>query len=123
MENPTYEFLNYRITKSVILIEGDFSGNLDINFETKIDIIDDNRAMNTIEMTAKDKNEALLINIIMIGNFVIKNEVENELRLQFMKQNASMIMFPFIRSYIASLTSLSGIPPLVLPLYSLVEIN
>lgn len=123
MEQTSFEFLNYKIIKSVFIIEGPVSKNLEITFETSIEFDEENNAINTVETTIKDKDSNLLINIIMEGYFKISDDSKDDDRKTFYRKNTSMIMFPFLRSYIASLTSLSGVPPIILHLINISELD
>lgn len=56
------------------------------------------------------------IEIEMVGEFEICLQDENEiLKDTLLNENAVAIMFPFLRSAVASLTTLANIPPLILP--------
>lgn len=62
------------------------------------------------------------LEVVMTGNFAICMESEeDELKQTLLHENTVAIMFPFLRSIIASITTISNIPPLVLPVINLVE--
>lgn len=51
--------------------------------------------------------------------FEFDRELTNEERSGYFSLNAPAILFPYIRAYISTLTSLSGISPIVLPTINL----
>jgi len=58
------------------------------------------------------------LNLVAVGNFEFDNEFNNqELKKTFVNTNAPAIMFPYVRSFITTLTSNLGnvTGPLVLP--------
>lgn len=122
-ENANLKFVDYKVTKSTINVSGDFAKKVDINFNTLQERISPELFKNVIEITITDVNGGIFINVIIEGNFEIIGTVSKENIDSFIKINSTSIMFPFLRSYIASLTSLSGVPPLVLPLFNLAEMK
>jgi len=56
----------------------------------------------------------------MTGGFTIEMDSENdELKKTLLHENAVAIMFPFLRTLIATLTTAANIQPLILPIISL----
>lgn len=74
-------------------------------------------------MKASDENPLPFnMEVVMTGNFSICLESQNdELKQTLLHENAIAIMFPFLRSIIASLTTAANIPPLILPVINLVD--
>ena len=71
----------------------------------------------TMDFSVKDSNDAYHINCKCVGYFKFKVEENDELTLSnYFYTNAPAIVFPYIRSYIASVTALSGLPAVHLPL-------
>lgn len=55
--------------------------------------------------------------IVAVGTFELKSDVDENLKKIFVNQNAPAIMFPYIRSFITTLTSNLGnvTSPLIIP--------
>lgn len=64
---------------------------------------------------AKDKNNAVNIEIDVEGFFEFDSDLTEEQKNAFFDTNAPAILFPHVRAYINALTSLSGYKPLILP--------
>ena len=71
-----------------------------------------------LDILITEKNNELNIEVQSEGEFVYKNLTDERLN-QFLYLNAPAILFPYIRSYITSLTALSGVSPVVLPTLNL----
>ncbi len=72
----------------------------------------------TLSLSVKDSNNAYEINCNCIGYFIFGTE--DELMLSnFFYVNAPAIMFPYIRSFIAGVTALSGLPAINIPLVNM----
>ncbi len=59
------------------------------------------------EITIKS-SEFFTLSILAVGNFELLGEVNDETRSSFVNVNAPAIMFPYIRSFISTLTSNLG---------------
>ena len=70
----------------------------------------------------EDENNSLNIKIETIGLFEFDSDIENYKNV-FFSQNAPAILFPYVRAYISTLTSLAGIPPVILPTLNLSNRN
>ncbi len=71
----------------------------------------------TIHFDVKDSNGAYEINCKCMGYFRFKVEESEKIQLDpFFYLNAPAIIFPYIRSYIASVTALSGLSAINIPL-------
>lgn len=57
------------------------------------------------------------IHVVAAGNFVINEDINDDIKKSLMNANAPAIMFPYIRSFISTLTSNCGnsIKPIILP--------
>lgn len=70
----------------------------------------------SIGFTAKDSNGAYDIRCHSIGAFRFSPEPENEVNLSsYFYVNAPAIVYPYIRAFIASVTALSGLEAINLP--------
>lgn len=121
MENPSsFQFENFIINKSLFEL-GNNSGvsDLSIGFRPsgKLDMVNQ---MFTLELAVfiSDSSEAFKVEIESLGFFKFNN-IEKEDLSSFLYFNAPAILFPYIRAYISSLTTLSGIKPIMLPTLNL----
>lgn len=121
--NINLQFIDYKVTKSTFNVLGSYDNKIDIQFKTIQNIIDEFHFTNSIDITINEDKGGLYINVVIEGNFKIIGDIPQEIRESFIRINSTSIMFPFLRSYIASLTSLSGVPPLVLPLFNIAEMQ
>jgi preprotein translocase subunit SecB len=89
---------------------------LSINFKTSSSISPDKtQLVHDISCEISEKGESFSIKCSMIGLFsIVPNESNMDLEL-FAKENASALMFPFLREVIASTTLRAGVPPIMLP--------
>ena len=58
----------------------------------------------------------------IIGFFEFDSDLDSVAKDKFFKINAPSILFPYVRAYISTLTSLSGITPVILPTINMVEV-
>lgn len=69
----------------------------------------------SLNVNVKDENGSFDANVTLEGLFIFKQD-DDELNLSnYFYVNAPAIMFPYVRSYIAALTSLSGIKTVNIP--------
>ena len=69
----------------------------------------------SLKVNVKDENGSFDANVTLEGIFIFKQD-DDELNLSnYFYVNAPAIMFPYVRSYIAALTSLSGIKTVNIP--------
>ena len=122
MEEQTakFRFKKYLIKKSGI----DFSAtetihNIDgVSVDVKRNtLINEQHHLFKLDMHvgARDKNNAVNIEIDVEGFFEFDSDLTEEQKKTFFEINAPTILFPYVRAYIASLTALSGFMPLNLP--------
>lgn len=121
MEKSELQFDGYLIKKSIISIDADDVGNLDLSISFNPSAVLD-KAKSTfkllLEVAISDIDKKLTINISSEGFFIYKNINEDGLN-NFLYLNAPAILFPYIRAYISSLTTLSGISSVILPTLNL----
>lgn len=117
-----FRFVNYRITESVIKLNPEVEPNdeLEVNFEQTIGVHDtENRMRLLLNTSIKDKNNALSIIVKAEGFFEFDEGLNKDMKEGFFNTNAPAILFPYIRAYISTLSTLSGIKPIVLPTLNL----
>ncbi|MCL3851451.1 protein-export chaperone SecB [Parabacteroides sp. GYB001] len=120
-----FRFKGYKILNSSISVkEGiKISSKLNINFgQTSGEHENGKEYRLKLVTSIEDENNALNIKIDAIGLFEFDSDIENY-KNAFFSQNAPAILFPYVRAYISTLTSLSGIPPVILPTLNLSNRN
>lgn len=113
-----FRFKGYKIVESHIVTnpEEEASQNLNVEFEQVIGVNEDGHDMR-LEMTANinDENNALVIKIKVQGFFEFDSNLKPEEKDIFFRTSAPAILFPYVRAYITTLSSLSGVKPVILP--------
>lgn len=117
-----FRFVNYRITESAIQIDPEREPNdeLEVNFEQTIGVHEtENRMRLLLNTTITDKDSVLSIAVKAEGFFEFNSELDEEMKDDFFNTNAPAILFPYIRAYISTLSTLSGLKPIILPTLNL----
>lgn len=117
-----FRFLGYKILKSVIEIENkeDLNQKMNVEFNGK-NIIDNEDHKFNLQLDSRITNEdnSIIIEIVILGFFEFDSNLTEAQKESFFDTNAPAILFPYVRAYVGSLTSLSGIKPIVLPTINL----
>jgi len=126
MDESKFQFKGFFIKRS--LIERDetkiLSGKFSIAFEPKGSITkkDANfRLQLGIKIT--DAEKVLNIDIIAIADYSFSEKMNTEELNQYFYVNATALLFPYIRAYIATLTNLSGLKTINLPTLNLTSLG
>lgn len=114
-----FRLTDYKITQSHFDINpSQISPNDDMSVEvTRENLLNDSKSLFKLDMSVKMKDEKGNINIsIKIeGVFEFDSDLTDKQKNDFFGINAPAILFPYVRAYISSLTSLSGFNHLILP--------
>ncbi len=82
---------------------------IDVNFDPKVFFPDDNQRDFKIIMDVELKSEDHFeLQLRAVGNFQMEQEIDDEIRKNFINTNAPAIMFPYVRSFITTLSSNMG---------------
>lgn len=116
-----FKFKNYIITKTDITIDA----YKEIYKDIKLDItkaseneLENNTYCIKFVINIYNENDSLHVLLVIQGNFEYDPELTDEEKNIYFKHNAPAILMPYIRAYVSSITSLSGIPTIVLPTYT-----
>ena len=71
-----------------------------------------------VDVEITNLNNSLVLKMVCVGIFKYNSDDEN-LLLSFMSLNGPAIVFPYIRSFISSMSSLSGFETITLPTLNL----
>lgn len=73
----------------------------------------------TFECKVRDKNNFLDLSMKCTGVFETEIPISEDFKnSSFVKTNSPAIVFPFIRSFITTVTANAGIPPVILPAFN-----
>ncbi len=123
MKNSGFQFQGFIIKKTLIELTKVDNSSLSINFnprgvynkkESSFDLL--------LGVMINNEDRSVNIEIDSIGHFLFDG-VDKENLDNFFLINAPAILFPYIRAYISSLTTLSGINPIVLPTLNLIDLK
>ncbi|MBP5456025.1 MAG: protein-export chaperone SecB [Paludibacteraceae bacterium] len=113
-----FRFKEYKIVESQISTnpEEEASQNLNVEFEQTIGVNEEGNNMR-LEMIANinDENKVLVIRVKAQGFFEFDSDLNTKEKEKFFRTNAPAILFPYVRAYITTLSSLSGVKPVILP--------
>jgi len=120
-KSSSFQFKGYRIERSLIELKSTEIGeNFSISFNTKGIV---NKAESTYQLSLtvyiKDKEDTINIEVDIVSFFVFDSQIEKDQLDKLFYMNAPAIIFPYMRSYITTLTVLSGIDPVILPTLNL----
>lgn len=88
---------------------------LGVQFEHQLTKLDQEQYEVFLSTTVSDVNETIYVNVKGRSIFSTKQENKN-----LLEKNTIAIMFPYIRSYISSITTQPGMTPIVLPAMNIV---
>lgn len=120
-KTSAFQFKGYRIERSLIELKSTEIGEkFSISFDPKGLI---NKAESTYQLQLityiKDKEDTINIEIDIVAFFSFDSQIERDQLNKMFFINAPAIVFPYLRSYITTLTVLSGIDPVILPTLNL----
>ncbi|HAQ20633.1 MAG TPA: protein export chaperone secb [Prolixibacteraceae bacterium] len=119
-----FKFEKYNILRSVISRKSDETPkSLQISFEPKgTHFKEDGRFELSLDIRIEDEDKSLLIEVETVASYSLEGEVSDKMLHSFFYINAPAILFPYIRAYIAALTTLSGMSPINLPTLNLTQL-
>jgi len=111
------------ILKDILISESKFSRvessienvELGINVERELEKLSEEEYRIVLEVMVTDGNEKVNIYVKCVANF--NTDQEN---MDLIERNTIAIMFPYVRSYISTLTTQPGMAPVVLPAMNIV---
>jgi len=122
-KSTAFKFDNFIVVESYIIQNPIKQGKASITIEP-VGVLDpDGKTFKLLlDVNVTDENKSFDIKIKTLGVFEFKEkQMGNKLDNYFLV-NAPAIIFPYIRSYISALTSLSGIKTINLPLMNLTSL-
>lgn len=122
-EQTKFKFKGYRITKSDMRIApgGKIDKKLNVTFSGIRDNVRDSVYALDLGVLIANEEKSIQFEIEMRGFFEFSNELTEQKKGAFFTGSAPAIMFPYLRAYISTVTSLSGIEPIILPTINFTE--
>lgn len=117
-----FRFSRYYVTES--LIRYDENNKISDDFSIRIDpsgILEKDIFKLKLETYVEEKNKCYSVYVSMVGVFKFKGKAEDI--YSFFTLNAPAILFPYVRSYISSLTSVSGVDTVIIPTLNLTKLK
>ncbi len=121
MDKSSFQFNSYKIVKSELDLTSINANPYSIEFEPS-GVLSTPDNIFTLTLTIKIIQEENGFNM----SFTISAEYEYNTiddNFDFLYINAPAILFPYIRAYITSITSLSGFSPIILPTLNLIALK
>jgi preprotein translocase subunit SecB len=110
----------YRVIKSNIELKGNELYDTEFSVNIKPSGIKHNEFFHLkLEVSVKDKKEIYSVFLLMVGDFEFNANIDIEDIPDYFLTNAPAILFPYVRAYISSLTSISGITTVIIPTLNL----
>ncbi len=121
MNESKFQFKGFKINRSLLeKRDGDISKRFSFNFEPKGILNTSKRTYNLqLNVLIKDENDVLSVEMSSVANFAFEQEIKKEKLQSLFYVNAPAILFPYVRAYISTLSTLSGFPPIILPTLNL----
>ena len=121
-QESTFKFEGYKIIKSHLEFSGDETSK-DINIVIKPSGEKGAEIFTLkLDVEIRDEKESLKIDLIVVSTFKFNNISESALG-QYFLINAPAIVFPYIRAYISTLSTLSGLKTITLPTLNMISLG
>ncbi|MFC5604795.1 protein-export chaperone SecB [Sporosarcina koreensis] len=120
----SFLFNEYVVKNVVFELNDNFqqSDSIDLDFKLDTDFYlneQEDQAMVLLRCVIFDdyeqKNYPFYINIEIVGSFSLNGDFSSEEIVDLCRLNATAVLFPYLRAFVSNLTSLAGVPNLILP--------
>lgn len=120
-----FQFKNYKIIKSHFELKGDNpSTTINLKFDPKGTISKENSCFKlNLSVSIEDENKSFFIEVVIVADFYFDTDISPDNLNQYFFVNAPALLFPYVRAYIATLTTLSGINAINLPTLNLTALG
>ncbi len=129
MENKAiFQFKSYQVVLSHLEVKNfspETCQQATVNFNTSHSDIenDGNDIYVKLDSSIKGPDDSFAIEVSVVGIFSFEEECTTEEKKMLVEINAPAILFPYVRAHISALTSISGIPPIILPTINFAQMN
>ncbi len=120
-KSADFQFQGFVIEQSIIeLRDSARERELDIKLAPSGVIDNKNKIFKLkLGLEINEPGDEIYLKIVAVGSYVFNEEIEEKMLDSFFYLNAPAILFPYLRAYISTLTTLSGIPSVNLPTLNL----
>lgn len=126
METPatqsSFKFLKYIVKESILNIKSiPIDKALKLNLQLDVDLdVEDRKSVLRMALKVQDASDSMDLKVVMEGWF---EDVESskDQKEAFMCMNAPAILFPYMRSFVTTLTAQAGIQAIIIPTLNLVR--
>lgn len=117
---PRFRFIGYLIKETKMdLSTNDYGKDLKLDIIPFGDLDEENRSLNVdLSVSVSDNENKLSLKFLISGHFEFECETFEELK-PYICMNAPAILFPYIRAYTTTITSLAGSNPIIMPTLNL----
>ena len=125
MEDSKFQFKGFIIKKAVFdRKDGEPSLKFNLDFSPR-GLVNKKESCYQLHLGVKisDELEIFIIEVEAIADFYFDAEIDPNLLGKMFYINAPAILFPYVRAYITTLTTLSGLKPLILPTLNLISLG
>ena len=114
-----FQFVNFLIKESHFVLNNAGEYDFTLSFDPSGVVLPSLGQFHLqLGFTAKDAENLVDINLVAVAIFQYEG-IDNIADSQYFVVNAPAIAFPYLRAYISTLTTQSGIPPIILPTLNL----
>ena len=118
-------FDGYRISEAILSfnnVEKERS-QLKTDLKSSIQMSDEGNITSSLIIDINSLNDSIKIHVCIVGDFTITtmDELTEDQISFFAKQSTVTILFPYLRSFISTITLQAGIPAINLPVINVVE--
>lgn len=109
---------NISITEALLKINPtpkEDNGQLNLSVSKNIKKITDNIFNILVKTSLSSDNKDIDISVTCSSTFEVSEDIEKEIADTLIARNTISIIFPFIRSYISTITSIPNMSPIVIP--------
>ncbi|MFY8189287.1 MAG: protein-export chaperone SecB [Flavobacterium sp.] len=125
MKNKSsFQFIEHIITKSIFINKKINKNKKDYNLNLKPNGILNNESKQfqlALDLEIVDKDEESLLNVEIIGFFKYQGDIQDI--KNFLYLNAPALLYPYLRAYVSTLTTLSGLGTYTLPTMNLIGLK
>lgn len=121
VKKASFDFENYKVLKFSFSDPQDDQTNLAVQFDPSGEYYKkDGRYVLSFEFTASyNEGKDILINAVIQASFKFADETPLEDIPTYFYRNSIAIVFPYVRSFVTTLTAVGNIKPLILPVLNL----
>lgn len=119
LRNYLVEHIHYEFNENFKFLQEQVQ--ISPTFGRKIEQLDNVLYKVSLKVEIPKENSPFFVDVQIAGYFEIDKDLEEQSRKVFLEENAIAILFPFLRSIVAQVTSNGSLPPYVIPVMNITE--